>query len=291
MIDIDFESLKKPNFWSCVSLKKYFNIMKKKAEGEDISRDKREILENIIKRMDLPSGIEERLNEIRAALISCNYEVKDIKIKALSRVLVGTAETFGEIPFEIGLCFDPIMNIPYIPGSTIKGAVSSATYNLLYKSKVKELAEQKDEETVRREAKEYAENECRRIFGGGKNENGGIGLIGFTDAYPVRKGKFLLYPDVMTPHYTDETRNELEVMPNPIIYFTIAPETEFRFFMFYRKHRGKRGLSSRDLADYPTERELGIVDRGLFYAFIRGVGAKTALGYSRFEILNYEKVV
>lgn len=294
MIDINFESLIKPNLWSYLSLRGCKVIMKK-AEGKNVDEDERKILEYLIKQKTLSNEkICHKLDEIKNALIPY-YEVKQVEIKALSKVLVGSSETFGEIPFEVGLYFDPIMNVPYIPSSTIKGAVSCATFEMLYKEKFqKELGGKKGEKEASEKAKKYAEQECKKIFGGPIMEEQNIGLIGFTDAYPVEKGKngLLFYPDVMTPHYKD-VETELDVKPTPIIYLTIAPGTKFRFFMFYKRKRGKRELSTSDLVNnynYSTRNQLGIVDRGLLYAFIRGVGAKTALGYSKFEILNYSKV-
>jgi CRISPR-associated protein Cmr6 len=286
-------ALKKANLWSSISLIGSKLMIDKQEDEKEIEKERRRFLECLIRRVILDvEKINQRLNEIKTALISCRYDVKEVKIKTLSRALVGGSETFGEIPFEVGLHFDPIMNVPYIPGSTIKGAVRSATFEILYKEKFqKEIEQEKNKKKADEEAKEYAEQECRKIFGGPIKEERNIGLIGFTDAYPVEKGEqdFLLYPDVMTPHYKN-VGTELDVMPTPIIYLTIAPETKFRFYMFYKRKRGKRELSISDLVDNPIRNQLGIVDRGLLYAFIRGVGAKTALGYSRFEILNYEKV-
>jgi len=292
MMKINFELLKKPNLWSYASLRGR-NIMMDKAEGKKVSEDKKEALEYIIKKADLPiNEVNQMLREIKEALLACNYNVKQVKIRALSRVLVGSSETFGEIPFEVGVYFDPIINSPYMPGSTIKGAVRSATFNLLYRGKFEENKRRMDIENARRAAENFAEENCRRIFGGLLGKDQSAGLVGFTDAYPIRKGDhgLLFYPDVITPHYKDDVRTELEVKPIPIIYLTIAPGTEFQFFMFYKRRRGIRELTNNDLLDLPTRWQMGIVDRGLLYAFIRGVGAKTALGYSRFEILSYEEV-
>ncbi|MEM3624595.1 MAG: hypothetical protein QXL52_04775, partial [Nitrososphaerales archaeon] len=98
-----------------------------------------------------------------------------------------------------------------------------------------------------------------------------------------------------------DTATELDVSPTPIIYLTIAPGTKFQFYLFYKKERGggerKRRLiikdsQESDLAETPVQdiNKLGILDRGLLYSFYRGVGAKTAVGYSRFEIVSYEPV-
>ncbi|MEM3451913.1 MAG: type III-B CRISPR module RAMP protein Cmr6 [Nitrososphaerales archaeon] len=272
--------------WSYVALAGFYAIRKAKGEKNETAEEERKILEYIIKRVELPSKeINQILENTRQALLSCGYEVRSVKIKAISPALVGGSETFGEIPFEVGLYFDPILNVPYIPGSTIKGAVRAGVFDLLLKQKA---------------SKEDVERECKRLFG----DNESAGLISFTDAYPIEKGEngYLLYPDVMSPHYKSDTATELDVSPTPIIYLTIAPGTKFLFYLFYRRERGsgenKRQLTIRDsqdsdLAEAPVQdlNRLGILDRALLYSFYRGVGAKTSIGYSKFEILSYEPVV
>jgi CRISPR-associated protein Cmr6 len=287
MINIDFELIGKPNLWSYISLAGR-DVMKKSKEGE-MAEEKRVILEYIINRASLPSEeIKKILESTLQALLGCGYEVRRVKIKALSQALVGGSEAFGEIPFEVGLYFDPILNVPYIPGSTIKGAVRAGVFDLMLNWKTSE-----------EEAEKRAEVEVKRLFG----DNKCAGLIGFTDAYPIEKGEngYLLYPDVMTPHYKSNTATELDVSPTPIIYLTIAPGTKFQFYMFFKRERGsgesKRQLTvgdskNSDLAEnpIPDPNRLGILDRGLLYSFYRGVGAKTSVGYSRFEILSYESI-
>ncbi|MEM1943893.1 MAG: type III-B CRISPR module RAMP protein Cmr6 [Candidatus Caldarchaeum sp.] len=251
------------------------------GERIDPVAEERKLLEFLVKFSGTPNPATSALaEEMENALKACGYVVRRVKIKALSRGLVGASASYGKIPFEVGLSFDSFLNVPYIPGSTIKGAVRSGVYEILLRS-------------GRQEAD--ADQICGRLFG----DRGSIGLIGFTDAYPVKAGvkEYLLYPDVMTPHYTDDTKNELEVRPNPVTFLTIAPSTTFQFYMFYRKGRGERllrvgtGLDA-DLAENPVAEisSLGVVDMGLLYSFYRGVGAKTSVGYSRFEVVEYTKV-
>ena len=138
------------------------------------------------------------------------------------------------------------------------------------------------------DARRHADSVCQKIFG----DKEYAGLIGFTDAYPVKEGEngLLLYPDVMTPHYKD-VETELDVTPKPVIYLSIAPGTIFRFYLFYRREKGERKLKEQHLAKEPTpENVLGFLDQGLLYAFIKGVGAKTALGYSIFSVEEYSEV-
>ncbi|MEM2982018.1 MAG: type III-B CRISPR module RAMP protein Cmr6 [Nitrososphaerales archaeon] len=276
--------VKKPNLWSYISIKGS-KLLLGKVSGATIEEEKRKLLEYIIRHTNIQNiKIVKILNDIEDALNGCGYEFRRVKIKAISRGLIGGAETFGEIPFEVGLYFEPILNVPYVPSSTIKGVVRAGVFDLLLKQKA---------------SREDAEEECKRLFG----DNKSAGLVGFTDAYPVERGErgYLLYPDVISPHYKSDTATELDVSPTPIIYLTIAPGTKFQFYLFYRRERGrgekKRQLTVRDSQDSdlaetpaPDPNRLGILDRGLLYSFYRGVGAKTSVGYSRFEILSYEPV-
>ncbi|MGC9014698.1 MAG: type III-B CRISPR module RAMP protein Cmr6 [Thermoproteota archaeon] len=293
MIDINFESIRALNLWSYISLAGC-RVMQNKAEGEEenVVEQKQRILEYTVKKAKLSNEkVIQKLENIKQALLSCGYEIRNIEIKAISLTLVGASENFGKIPFEVGLCFDPFLNAPYIPGSTIKGAVRAGVFELL----VNDLKRSKEKVQVENEV----ESECRRLFG----DNECSGLIGFTDAYPIKEGEngYIFFPDVMTPHYTEETDTELEVSPTPITYLTIAPGTVFQFYLFYKKKRGdekeRRQLNVRnskeaDLMEVPAPDiiQLGIVDRGLLLSFLKGVGAKTSVGYSKFEVIKYERV-
>jgi CRISPR/Cas system CMR subunit Cmr6 (Cas7 group RAMP superfamily) len=65
--------------------------------------------------------------------------------------------------------------------------------------------------------------------------------------------------------------------------------------MFFKRSRtGKR--ITREIKNriaenpQPTEELLGIVDKALLYALIKGIGAKTALGYSKFKVVEYMSI-
>ncbi|MEM1521062.1 MAG: type III-B CRISPR module RAMP protein Cmr6 [Candidatus Korarchaeum sp.] len=280
VIDICIGELSNPNLWSYLALASYkLNLMDKQERSEK----KRRILEFIVRQARLPKDeINGIIGDLERSLKGCGYEVRRVKIVARSPALIGGSESFGKTVFEVALHFDPILNFPYIPGSTIKGAVRAGVFTLL---------------TREGTPKEEAERRCRRIFGDAES----AGLVGFTDAYPIKEGEggFILHPDVMTPHYTSRTESELDVSPTPIVHLTIAPGTTFQFYLFSRRRRGigkgERKLEDSDLTEKldssNIDREkLGIVDLGLLYAFYRGVGAKTSVGYSSFKVTSYEVI-
>jgi len=196
--------------------------------------------------------VNEHLNQIKQAYSSLRFPVLDLEAKLTYRGLVGASSSFGQPAFEVGLSFDPLLNVPYIPGSSIKGAVKAA-------GRLKKVIP--DDELV------------RELLG-----NGSVGRLDFMDAYPVEGGVkgYILIPDVLTPHYNKRGEDILEedkVMPTPIPFLSIAPATKFRFLIADRAQK----------ADQPF---LETLLKAVAVAFSLGVGAKTALGYGAFELVK-----
>ena len=75
-----------------------------------------------------------------------------IDARLVSKLLVYTGNPF--LPLEISLAWDPILNLPYIPSSTIKGAVRSWIELYVGKSvdgvSLEEIFGSQPEEVVRR---------------------------------------------------------------------------------------------------------------------------------------------
>jgi len=168
-----------------------------------------------------------------------------IEARLNSRGLFGS-RTFGYTLFEIGLEFDPYLNLPIIPGSSIKGALRSAW-------KALELGE--GEEV---------------IFGG----KGYMGSCIFSDALPIEPNPdgFILYPDVITPHYHDDMMDEAKAEPRPVTYLSIAPGVKFGFVI------AVDGTIPPALFNK--------LMNALLLAFNIGLGARTSIGYGVFTITN-----
>jgi CRISPR-associated protein Cmr6 len=195
-------------------------------------------------------------------------------MKLTYRGSFGVSSTFGQIPFEVGLYIHPYFNVPYIPASSIKGAIRNAYYYYLVNHE--------------NENPEKADNECDRLFG----DSNFAGLVGFTDAFPIEEEKengYILYPDIINPHYKD-AKNEMEVEPKT-----------FKFYMYVIKEREKEKGSKKEkreiemgekkdlaLKPIPNIENLGKLDLALLYGLSMGIGAKTALGYSQFVVITYE---
>jgi len=112
------------------------------------------------------------------------------------------------------------------------------------------------------------EQEAKEIFGDEERE----GNVNFTDAYPTRSENFLFVPDVITPHY-NKKKSEADAEPTPVIHLTIAPKVSFRFLIYY-----KREDVGKPICD------------SLPLVIMRGLGARSSVGYSLFELSKIEVI-
>ncbi|MEM4424124.1 type III-B CRISPR module RAMP protein Cmr6 [Pyrobaculum sp.] len=146
------------------------------------------------------------------------------------------------IPLEIGISWHPLLNLPYIPATSLKGA-----------------------------ARAYAEVNNIRPCGKAPEElfgkAGGAGLVELTDAYPVKCRDKLIEPDIINPHYreVEGAIGEADASPTPLLFPAVARGVVFRFFVAPRAEADGKCLT--DVLD---------VIRG---ALAEGIGAKTRLGY------------
>jgi CRISPR-associated protein Cmr6 len=200
------------------------------------------------------------LDSVEQAYARTGHEVMSFEVKLEERGLFGASQPFGAIPFEVGLEFDPYMNAPIVPGSSIKGAVRSAWLSLF-----------KEEESEVKKAENY-------LFGGVE----GAGACVFHDGYPIEAGRegCLLYPDVLTPHYAvggEDVLEEHKAKPSPVIYLAVAPETVFKFIIAIPKDVDERLRETH-------VRAVEMLRKAVLEALWLGVGGKTSVGYGRFSL-------
>jgi CRISPR-associated protein Cmr6 len=193
--------------------------------------------------------------ELEKGVGSLYSAVFAIDMRLVSRLLVYTRNPF--LPLEVSLAWDPVLNLPYIPSSSIKGAVRSWI----------ELYVGKSVEGVSLE----------EVFG---SEPGSVGggrssLVIFTDAYPVSCTAYLIEPDVITPHYSvaELAFTEPEALPTPIVFPTIAPNTVLRFIVAFKR----KGDNGRSLGTNVVTKLVELIMKALE----DGLGAKTSIGYGR----------
>jgi len=178
--------------------------------------------------------------------------------------------------FEVGLFWDHIVDLPFIPGSSFKGGVRGSLEALLIGK-----------------GKSGWEDDVKILFGEG-GDRGWAGSLLFLDAYPVGLSegtKYLLEPDILTPHYQKDTETigfEYEVEPVPISHISIAPGTIFRFVVAYSLNDDLEEA----LVNIGSYIELGnrVAHSIVMLSILRnafenyGLGARTSRGYGRFSI-------
>uniref|UniRef100_A0A7C4FF47 Type III-B CRISPR module RAMP protein Cmr6 n=1 Tax=Thermofilum pendens TaxID=2269 RepID=A0A7C4FF47_THEPE len=154
-------------------------------------------------------------------------------------------------PLEISISWDPYMNLPFIPGSSLKGAVASLAWA--------------------RNSEWYG-----LLRGEGEEERFASPFV-FLDAYPAAVlGGSLLSVDIINPHYREVERSisEPESSPTPLPFLVISRNVAFRIVVCAARHR----LLSRKRK--PNVEELKSL---IGQALLSGVGAKASLGYGRLK--------
>jgi len=167
--------------------------------------------------------------------------------KSESRFVTGLGRSH---PVENGFAWHPTLGTPYLAGSSIKGMVRAWA-----------VEEGVDAEQV------------DRLLGEG-GEKGSVGALIFLDALPRRPVR--LEVDVLTRHYAGWTPDSPPgdwLSPVPVPFLVVAAGAEFLFGI-----QPRYGVTVEDI-----ERAWKWLKDALLWA---GAGAKTAVGYGRFEYFN-----
>ncbi|HPD58001.1 MAG TPA: type III-B CRISPR module RAMP protein Cmr6 [Smithellaceae bacterium] len=197
------------------------------------------------------------------------YEVITIRAMLKTPLVTGIGESH---PHEVSMVFDHNLGIPFLPASGVKGIVRFVHTYVLFKDGCLNEFLKIEEKTGR----EYIDDEsCEAIyylFGNQKNR----GNVVFLDAYPENVPD--LHIDIMNPHYgvyysdkEGKTPPADYLSPNPIKFLTVAPGAVFIFRAIAGREKGNPEKVRKALCEALTE---------------EGVGAKTAVGYGRFAIIE-----
>lgn len=213
-------------------------------------------INNIRLAMKYYRKIEEALSQLNYGIVSIDAEVDNS-----TRLLIGSAQGLLASIFEVGLNWDHIMDLPFIPASSLKGATKAALRELI------------------------SEELIYKLFGDETNKT--PGCITFFDSYPVEAPNGLIEPDIITPHYYkggNVVKTELEAEPTPIIHVSIPSGTKFRILATHRCEKdlllqAVKALGLKD--NYAPELIIAsIVAIGL----ANGVGARVSRGYGFLKI-------
>lgn len=156
-------------------------------------------------------------------------------------------------PVENGFAWHQTLGTPYLPGSSVKGVVRSWA----------KIWEEENDETI------------NRIFGPRDSITSSVGSVIFLDAIPISQVQ--LKADVMTPHYGpyyqgDEPPADWH-SPVPVPFLVVETGQDFLFGVMPRRPEDQRdGEDCKKAAEW-----LRVALNKI------GGGAKTAVGYGRFE--------
>lgn len=157
----------------------------------------------------------------------------------------------GAHPFEAGFVWHRTLGVPYLPGSSIKGALRAWT---------EQWSEEKEGEEK--------EAEIEYLFG-----DPGAGVLIVADALPTEPPK--LEVDIINPHYGKYYRESAPpadyLSPIPVPFLAVAGRQDFRFALAPRKSGGEEAV----------ERGAKLLKEALETI---GAGAKTAVGYGGFTL-------
>lgn len=192
-----------------------------------------------------------------------DHEAIELSAATISRLLTGIGET---TPTEVGMVFDRNTGLPFIPASTVKGAVRQAyCANFALKN---EAAIGKDGMIDEMDIDGLVD-----VFGSLNTNDSYRGGFSFIDVYPATPPEIAI--DIMNPHFGKYYRGEDAPVetdePVPIKFLAVEKGAEFKV----------RGFFLVKKAQVHREKLIEAIKT----AFCEmGIGAKTAVGYGRFHI-------
>ena len=273
IIDDEGNFFKNGNF--SLWFNKYIPLNSNSLEYGDAKGNKNNVVEHYKKVYDkTKDSIKDYLkNKHISQIASCRYfeSINDYKyVVCCAKLKTGLITGLGQThPSETGVALDRNIGIPYIPSSSIKGVVRFAFI-------LSRFLEGKIDEDGKMDLDEF--EKFIEIFGvGGERdiEDSKGGVI-FLDAYPSSVPE--LKVDIMNPHYGEYYVDDINktppadyLSPVPIKFLTVKRGTEFVF----------RFVVKEGIADIALDTLKKAITQ-------EGVGAKTALGYGLFEVIDYK---
>jgi Uncharacterized protein predicted to be involved in DNA repair (RAMP superfamily) len=124
------------------SIKKAKDLYKAPSGKEDVRKEiKDEVIEmalreNFSDRVRLANAY---MDEVVTAVKRLNIRGVDVRAVVSTKLLVGTASGFLKVITEVGMHWDPVLDLPYVPGSSIKGILRSNALELCKEKKVRSV--------------------------------------------------------------------------------------------------------------------------------------------------------
>jgi CRISPR-associated protein Cmr6 len=200
-------------------------------------------------------------------------------------------------PTEAGMVLDHTSGLPYIPAASQKGVLRLAhVINSLIDNdgNWRELDELLEQGIVKkehnRETREIdicwqEDSASQTLFGAGGEKNSLAGQLVVLDAYPLSSpalGEEILNPHFMK-YYGGERGPTEDQSPIPVKFLVVKQDADFVFRMLLR-------CPFNDALEKNQEKLVELIERNLRRAISEeGIGAKTTLGFGRFEIISTDE--
>lgn len=227
---------------------------------------------NYLKNFEITNTINTSMNNANATYINISnldeilkiipgQKYKSFDLKLTGAMVLGLGQPSVA---ETSMTIHPIYGVPFIPGQAVKGLVRSYYIQEYFDNDEKKANKDKI---------------FSLVFGREDIDEKQVALKGnvvFYDAFI--KGKFQLYSDIMNCHNSKyyQSGNPISDTENPIpIKFHVIRDATFHF--------GYAGRINSELSDEIIKKlETDLRDALTNY----GVGAKTAVGYGQFTVVN-----
>jgi len=239
--------------------------------------------------------IKEHYDKIIRAFKSMGLTTLEIDAILKDKGLFGVSQGIIYAMLEVGLNWDYLLDLPYIPSSSIKGSIRNTLIILCAIKAPSKLDCVRDvvkllgwiESPSNEELKDMSKsldislNELSSIA----NEIHGISKIIFIDSYPISCNGPLVERWVITPHKVTSEGSEYDVSPIPLLHLVLRPGIKFKFLF----------ALSDDALNILNDLALRLGVKGspeVFFASVvcstleKGLGARTMKGYSRFKVIN-----
>ncbi len=224
--------------------------------------------------LSMLSKLHERQTLCLESYAELGSETLEISAISETPLLTGIGETS---PTEVGMVFDRNMGIPYLPASSIKGAVRYAyCVNFANKNPDKisydKADSKKDGIIEEKDVKGLVE-----LFGGTDAKDAKRGGFAFMDAYS--ESVPTLKVDIMNPHHGSYYQNKTTdgpvetELPIPIKFLVVEKGLTYKFRGFF---------INKDAEKYKDQ----LIEAFKTAMTLLGLGAKTAVGYGRFNFKN-----
>jgi CRISPR type III-B/RAMP module RAMP protein Cmr6 len=190
-----------------------------------------------------------------------------IELYAESRLLLHLGR--ASVLENVGLCTDRTTGLPVIPGTALKGVLSTWA---CWEANQKPDGSFNEGTAFIQKRKQFSKDLARRVFGDdSKDGSDHAGDVIFVGGFPATTP--MLGLDIVNPHYDADGRDKIILTPN--VFLCVEPDTKWHFAFYVRP-------GAPDAVDLLTTTVAWLTE-----ALTQlGIGAKTAAGYGRFRQLN-----